>query len=63
MNVYNVLLNMQSNCLIFEFGRCSHFNVFKTFMSFLENSFDFRFISNFVFIEFVDSSNRFTSFT
>ena len=63
MNVYNILLNMQSNCLIFEFNCCSHFDAFKTFMSFLKNSFDLRFTSNFVFIKFVDSSNRFTSFT
>ena len=63
MNVHNVLLNMQSNCLIFEFDRCSHFDAFKTLMSSLKNSFDLRFISNFVFIEFVDSSNRFTPLT
>ena len=63
MNVYNILLNMQSNCLIFEFDRCSHFNVFKTLMLLLKNSFDFCFISNSVFIEFVDSSDRFTSLT
>ena len=63
MNVHDVLLNMQSNCLIFELDRCSHFNAFKTFMLSLKNSFDFRFNSNFVFIKFVDSSNRFTSLT
>ena len=63
MNVHDILLNMQSNCLIFESDRCSHFNVFKTFMFSLKNSFDLRFILNFVFIEFVNSLNRFTSFT
>ena len=63
MNVHNVLLNMQSDCLIFEFDYCSHFDVFKTFMFSLKNLFDFRFISNFVFIKFVNSLNRFTSFT
>ena len=57
MNVYDVLLNMQSNYLIFELDRCSHFDVFKIFMSSLKNSFDFRFISNLVFTEFVDSSD------
>ena len=63
MNVHNILLNMQSNCLIFEFDRYNHYNVFKTFMFSLKNSLDLRFISNFVFIEFVDLLNRFTSFT
>ena len=63
MNVHDVLLNMQSNHLIFEFDRCNHFDAFKTFMSFLKNSSDLHFISNLVFIEFVNSSNRFTSFT
>ena len=63
MNVYNVLLNMQSNYLIFEFDCCNHFDVFKTFMFSLKDSPDLRFTSNFVFIEFIDSSNRFTSFT
>ena len=63
MNVHDVLLNMQSNRLIFEFDRYSHFDIFKTFMFFLKISLDLRFISNFVSIEFVDSSNRFTSFT
>ena len=63
MNVHDVLLNMQSNRLIFELDRCNHFDVFKALMSFLKNSFDLRFTSNLVFIEFVDSSDRFTSFT
>ena len=63
MNVHDVLLNMQSNCLIFEFDRCNHFNAFKAFMFSLKNSFDLRFISNFVFIKFVNSLNRFTSLT
>ena len=63
MNVHDVLLNMQSNCLIFEFNCCNHFDIFKTFMSFLKNSPDLRSTSNFVSIEFVDSSNRFTSLT
>ena len=54
MNVYDVLLNMQSNYLIFEFDRCSHFDVSKIFMSFLKNSFNFRFTLNFVFIEFIN---------
>ena len=63
MNVYDVLLNMQLNRLIFEFDRCNYFDVFKAFISFLKNSFDLRFTLNFVFIKFVDSLNRFTSFT
>ena len=63
MNVHDILLNMQSNRLIFELDHYSHFDVFKTFMSFLKNSFDLRFILNSVFIEFVNSSDRFTSFT
>ena len=63
MNVHNILLNMQLNYLIFEFDRCNHFDVFKTLMSFLKNSFDFRFTSNFVCIEFINSLNRFTSLT
>ena len=63
MNVYDVLLNIQSNCLIFEFDRCSYFDIFKTFMFFSKNLFDLRFISNLVFIEFVDLSDQFTSFT
>ena len=63
MNVHDVLLNMQSDCLIFEFNCCNHFDVFKAFMFSLKNSFNLCFTSNFVFIEFVDSSNRFTSFT
>ena len=63
MNVHDVLLNMQLNRLIFEFDCCNHFNVFKTFMFSLKNSLDFRFILNFIFIEFVDSLNQFTSFT
>ena len=63
MNVYNILLNMQLNCLIFEFNHYNHFNTFKTFMFFLKNLFDLRFISNFVFIKFVDSLNRFILFT
>ena len=63
MNFYNVLLNIQSNRLIFEFNRYNHFDIFKTFMFSLKNSFDFRFISNFVSIKFINSSNQFTSFT
>ena len=63
MNVYNVLLNMESNYLIFEFNCCNHFDDFKIFMFFSNNSFDFRFISNLVFIEFVNSLNQFRSFT
>ena len=63
MNVHNVLLNMQSDRLIFKFDHYNHFDAFKTFMSFLKNSLDLRFISNLIFIKFVDSSNRFTSFT
>ena len=63
MNVHDVLLNMQSNRLIFEFDRCSHFNIFKTFMFSLKNSLDLRFISNLIFIKFVDLSNRFISLT
>ena len=54
---------MQLNCLIFKFNRCNHFNVFKTFMFSLKDSFDLRSTLNSVFTEFVDSSNRFTSFT
>ena len=54
MNVYNILLNMQSNHLIFEFNHYNHFDVFKTFMFFLKNLLDFYSISNFVFIEFID---------
>ena len=57
MNVHDILLNMQSNCLIFEFNRCSHFDAFKTFMLFLKNLFDLRFTLNFVFTEFVDLLN------
>ena len=63
MNVYNVLLNMQSNRLIFELDRCSHFDVLKTFMLFSKNSFNLRFTSNLVFIKFINLSSRFTSFT
>ena len=63
INVHDILLNMQSNCLIFEFNRCNYFDVFKTLMSSLKNLLDFYFISNSVFIEFVDSLNRFTSLT
>ena len=62
MNVHNVLLNMQSNYLIFEFDCCSHFDIFKTLMPSLKNLFNFRFILNLVFIEFVDSFNQLTSF-
>ena len=54
---------MQLNCLIFEFDYCSYFNIFKTFMLFSKNSFDLCFILNFVFIEFIDLLNQFTSFT
>ena len=63
MNVYSVLLNMQSNRLIFKLNYYSHFDVFKTFMSFLKNSFDLRFTSNLVFVEFIDLLNWFTSLT
>ena len=63
MNAHDILLNMQLNYLIFEFNRCSHFDAFKAFMFFLKNSFDLRFISNLVFIKFIDSLNQFTSFT
>ena len=63
MNAYDVLLNIQSNCLIFEFDRCNHFDIFKTFMFSLKNSFDLRFILNLVSIKFVNLSDRFTSFT
>ena len=63
MNVHNVLLNMQSNRLIFEFDCYNHFDVFKAFMPSLNNSFDLHFTSNSVSTEFVDSSNRFISFT
>ena len=63
MNVHDVLLNMQSDHLIFKFDRYNHFETFKTFMFSSKNSFDLCFILNFVFIEFVDSLNRFTSFT
>ena len=63
MNVHDVLLNMQSDCLIFEFDYCNYFDILKAFMFSLKNSLDLRFISNSVFIEFVDSSDRFTSFT
>ena len=63
VNVYDVLLNMQLNRLIFELDRCNHFDVFKTFMLSLKNSPDLRFTSNLVFIKFIDSSNWFTSFT
>ena len=62
MNVHDVLLNMQSNHLIFEFNHCNHFDVFKAFMFFLKNLLDLRSISNFIFIEFVDFFDRFTSF-
>ena len=54
---------MQLNCLIFELDHCNHFDVFKTFISFLKNLFNLRFISNLVFTEFIDLSNQFTSFT
>ena len=63
MNIHDILLNMQSNHLIFEFDCCNHFDVFKTFIFFSKNLFNFRFTLNFVFIEFIDSSNQFTSFT
>ena len=63
INAYDVLLNMQSNYLIFESDYYNHFDTFKAFMFFLKNSSDLRSISNFVFIELVDSLNRFTSFT
>ena len=63
MNAHDVLLNMQFNRLIFEFDYYNYFDVFKTFMPSLKNSFDFRFTSNLVFIKFVNSSNQFTSFT
>ena len=63
MNVHDVLLNILSDCLIFEFDCCNHFDVFKTFMFSLKNSLNLRFTSNFVFIKFIDLSSRFTSFT
>ena len=63
MNIYNILLNMQLNRLIFEFDCCSYFDVFKTFILFSKNLFDFRFILNFVFIKFVNLFDRFISFT
>ena len=62
MNVYNVLLNIHSDYLTFEFDRCSHFNAFKAFISFSKKSFDLRFIFDFISIESVDSLNQFTSF-
>ena len=55
MNVHDILLNMQLNCLIFEFDRCTHFGAFKTFMFSSKNFIDFRFILKLVFIEFVNS--------
>ena len=63
INIHNILLNMQSNCLIFEFNRCSHFDAFKTFMFSSKNLFDFYFSSNLIFIEFIDLFDRFISFT
>ena len=57
MNVYDVLFNMQSNCLIFELDHCNHFDAFKIFMSFLKNLFDLRFTLDLIFIEFVDFLN------
>ena len=57
MNAHDILLNMQLNHLIFEFDYCNHFDVSKTFMFSLKNSFNLRFISNFVFTEFVDLLN------
>ena len=54
---------MQLNRLIFKFDRCNHFDVFKTFIFFLNNLFNFRFILNFVFINFINSFNWFTFFT
>ena len=57
MNVYDVLLNMQSNCLIFKLNRYNYFDAFKTFIIFSKTLFDFRFTLNFVFIIFIDLSN------
>ena len=63
MNVHNVLLNMQLNCLIFEFNCCNHFDAFKALMLPSKNLFNLCFISNLIFIKFINSSNRFTLFT
>ena len=54
---------MQSNCLIFEFYRCNHFDIFKIFIFSLKNLLDFCFTLNLVFIQFIDLFDRFTSFT
>ena len=54
---------MQSNYLIFEFNYCNHFDVFKTFIFSSKNLLDLHFILNSVFIEFVNSFDRFTLFT
>ena len=62
MNVHNILLNMQLNCLIFKFDRCSYFDILKAFISFSKNLFNLYFTLNFIFIKFINSLNRFTSF-
>ena len=63
MNIYNILLNVQSDRLIFEFNCYNHFDVFKTFILSSKNLFNFRFILNFIFIKFVNLFDRFISFT
>ena len=54
---------MQLNHLIFEFDYCNDFDTFKIFIFFLKNLLNLRFISNFIFIKFIDLFNRFTLFT
>ena len=61
INIHDILLNMQLNRLIFEFDYYNYFDAFKAFMFFSKNSFNLRFILNLVFIELVNSLNRFTS--
>ena len=53
---------MQSNRLIFKFNYHNHFNAFEALMSSSKHVINFYFISNFVFIKFLDFFNRFILF-